>query len=81
MDLGWKLLIPLSLGWLLVLAGIRVARNGELDLLDSAGGDTVLVIAVSFVVLLVGMGFLRAALNNARRERLLAAGLDPREVG
>jgi NADH-quinone oxidoreductase subunit H len=80
MDLGWKLLIPLSLGWLLVLAGIRVARNGELDILDSAGGDTVLVIAVSFVVLLVGMGFLRAALNNARRDRLLAAGLDPREV-
>ncbi len=80
MDLGWKLLIPLSLGWLLVLAGIRVARNGQLDILDTAQGDTVLVIAVAFVVLLLGMSLLRAAITNARRERLIAAGVDPREV-
>ena len=30
MDLGWKLLIPLSLGWLLLIAAIRVAdEEGE----------------------------------------------------
>ncbi len=80
MDLGWKLLIPLSLAWLLVLAGIRVARNDGLNILDSAQADTILVIVASFAILLVGMGLLRAAINNARRERLLAAGLDPREV-
>ena len=27
MDLGWKVLIPLSLGWLLLLAAINVARD------------------------------------------------------
>jgi NADH-quinone oxidoreductase subunit H len=80
MDLGWKFLIPLSLGWLLVLAGIRVARNGDLGILDTAQADTILVIAVAFAILLVGMSVLRGAMNNARRERLLAAGLDPGEV-
>ncbi len=80
MDLGWKLLIPLSLGWLLVLAGIRVARSGDLGVLDTAQADTVLVIVVAFGILLLGMGLLRGAINNARRERLLAAGLDPSEV-
>jgi NADH-quinone oxidoreductase subunit H len=80
MDLGWKFLIPLSLGWLLVLAGIRVARGGDLAVLDTAQADTVLVIVVAFGILLLGMGLLRGAINNARRERLLAAGLDPSEV-
>ncbi|MFW2384146.1 MAG: NADH-quinone oxidoreductase subunit NuoH [Acidimicrobiales bacterium] len=80
MELGWKFLIPLSLGWLLVLAGIRVARSGDLDILDTAQADTILVIAVAFGILLLGMALLRGAMNNARRERLLAAGLDPREV-
>ena len=27
MDLGWKVLIPLSLGWLLLLAAIDVGRR------------------------------------------------------
>jgi NADH-quinone oxidoreductase subunit H len=80
MDLGWKFLIPLSLGWLLVLAGIRVARNGDLDILDTAQADTILVIVVAFGILVLGMAVLRGALNNARRERLVAAGLDPSEV-
>ena len=29
MDLGWKLLIPVSLAWLLILAAIRIARDGN----------------------------------------------------
>jgi NADH-quinone oxidoreductase subunit H len=29
MDLGWKVLIPLSLGWLLVVAAIRAAPNSN----------------------------------------------------
>ena len=28
MDLGWKVLIPLSLGWLLIVAGILVSSRG-----------------------------------------------------
>ena len=80
MELGWKLLIPLSLGWLLVLAGIRVARNGQLGILDTPQADTVLVILVSFAILLLGSAFIRSAMNNSRRERLIAAGFDPEEV-
>ncbi len=80
MGLGWKLLIPLSLGWLLVLAGIRVARNGDLGIADSAFGDTLIVIGVAFAILLIGMYVLRSAMINARRDRLIAAGFDPREV-
>jgi len=33
MDLGWKVLIPISLGWLLVLSGIQLWRNDKLDVL------------------------------------------------
>ena len=29
MDLGWKVLIPLALGWLLLLAGIHIARDED----------------------------------------------------
>ena len=31
MDLGWKVLIPLALGWFLILAGVRVAADDGLD--------------------------------------------------
>ena len=32
MDLGWKVLIPLSLGWLLLLAAINIARDEDWNL-------------------------------------------------
>ena len=31
MDLGWKVMIPLALGWMLVVAAIRVASDRELE--------------------------------------------------
>ncbi|MGK2928234.1 MAG: NADH-quinone oxidoreductase subunit H, partial [Acidimicrobiales bacterium] len=43
MDLGWKVLIPLSLAWLLLLASINVARD--------AGWNLGLTIFVGFVVI------------------------------
>ena len=30
MDLGWKLLIPLSLFWLILLSGLRIGDNERL---------------------------------------------------
>ncbi len=48
MDLGWKALIPLALGWLLVLAGLRLGRNEWSTfefVLAAAGGATVLCAA------------------------------------
>ena len=35
MDLGWKLLIPLSLGWVLLLAAIDIGRD---DGVEPGGG-------------------------------------------
>ncbi len=43
MDLGWKILIPLSLAWLLLLAAINVGRD--------AGWNLGLTIFISFVVI------------------------------
>jgi NADH-quinone oxidoreductase subunit H len=37
MDLGWKLLIPLSLGWMLVVAGLRVSRIWGFAILVACG--------------------------------------------
>ena len=34
MDFGWKLLIPLSLGWFLLLAAIQLGRDRGLELGD-----------------------------------------------
>ena len=75
MDLGWKLLIPLALGWLLILASIRVAQAGLFDLTDSTFTDTVIVLAGGLAIGLVAAGLLAAAVRTARTERLRAHGL------
>jgi NADH-quinone oxidoreductase subunit H len=72
MDLGWKVLIPLSLGWLLLLAAIRIARDGNIGLFDDGDGDVVGIVAISAVVLVLGAMLLTAAINAGRRERAAA---------
>jgi NADH-quinone oxidoreductase subunit H len=64
MDFGWKLLIPVALGWFLVLAALQLAR----DKYDGIG--PVLVTAVIGVAAL-GVSYLlfTAALGVARRTR------------
>jgi NADH-quinone oxidoreductase subunit H len=62
MDLGWKTLIPLSLGWLLLLSAIRVGNDQDWNYL--------VVVAVSLTILLVAAGLLAAALGTARKARL-----------
>lgn len=62
MDLGWKLLIPLSLGWFLVLAIIGVARENS--------WNPFYVIVGVLALLLVGGGLLRSAVGAARAGRL-----------
>src|SRR5690606_27036303 len=68
MDLGWKVLIPLGLGWLLLLGAINVARDEDWNL--------PLVVAISFAVMVAGYGALVAAVRTARRRR----ELDPEGV-
>jgi NADH-quinone oxidoreductase subunit H len=61
MDLGWKVLIPLSLGWLLLLATINIARDEDWNI--------VLVVGVGFVVLVGGYALLTAAMRTAQARR------------
>ena len=75
MDLGWKLLIPLSLGWLLILGGIRVARDGNIGIVDDSIGDTIIVLVLGGMVLAVGASLIMLANRNARSERLRNEGL------
>jgi len=64
MDLGWKLLIPLSLGWFLLLAGMRVVRDEDWDFWQTvlAGFAGVVVLAVCGVLMVL-------ANNVSRRNR------------
>lgn len=57
MDLGWKFLIPLALGWFLLLTAVRVA--------DDVGWNPVLTGAVTVVILAIGGLMLRAAIRAA----------------
>ena len=64
MDLGWKLLIPVALGWFLVLAALEMVRNRW----DGAGPLAITVVA-SLVVLGLAYGLFMIALNVARKRR------------
>ncbi|MET0729058.1 MAG: NADH-quinone oxidoreductase subunit NuoH [Acidimicrobiales bacterium] len=61
MDLGWKAMIPLALGWLLLLATINVARDEDWNLPLVVGG--------AVVALVVGYAVLSAAINASQRRR------------
>ena len=61
MDLGWKLLIPLSLGWLLIIAAIRVSDDEGWQPAAAVTGGVVL-----------GALVLSAAVNVGRQRRELA---------
>jgi NADH-quinone oxidoreductase subunit H len=63
MDLGWKVLIPLSLGWLLILAAINIGRD--------EGWNTAIVIGVGIVVFGVCALLFRAAMNTSAHRRAL----------
>ncbi len=61
MDFGWKLLIPVALGWFLVLAAIQVGRDRE--------WNVVVVIAGCLATLGVAYLLMTTALNVSRRNR------------
>ncbi len=61
MDLGWKVLIPIALGWFLLLAAIRVGRDND--------WDTWAVIAVTLVVLATSYALMVWALRVSQRNR------------
>jgi NADH-quinone oxidoreductase subunit H len=62
MDLGWKVLIPLALGWLLVLASLNIARD--------QGWNALLVAAIAATTGLVAFLLLTGAIRKAQHVRL-----------
>ena len=66
MDLGWKLLIPLGLGWLLLLIALRVASD------EGWGVAGMLATGAAGVgIMIVCYGMLLLAMRVARRNREL----------
>ena len=59
MDLGWKVLIPLSLGWLLFL--------GARELGDSRGWNQAVVVAIALGVYVTAIALLQLALRAGRQ--------------
>jgi NADH-quinone oxidoreductase subunit H len=65
MDLGWKVLIPISLGWFLLLAGLReFSPNGDAI-------DSVRVVLISLAVGAVCIALFARALRVSHRNRQL----------
>jgi NADH-quinone oxidoreductase subunit H len=61
MSIGWKALIPLALGWLLLLGVINIGRDEDWNM--------GLVVGLSLVVLVAAWAALAAAVDVARRRR------------
>ncbi len=63
MDFGWKLLIPISLGWFLLLAALREFSP------EGRAGDSIRVVLISLVVAVVAVGLFTGALRVSARNR------------
>ena len=61
MDFGWKLLIPVSLGWFVLLAALRVGDDND--------WDPWLIVAVSLATFLVAYVLFVAALRVSAKNR------------
>ena len=61
MNFGWKLLIPISLGWFIFLAAIQLGRDRDWNI--------VVVVAASLATMAVSYALFTAALFVARRNR------------
>ena len=61
MDMGWKLLIPASLGWFMLLAAQRLARQNGWNIIFVTGG--------SIAVLVICYLLMQAAFTKSARDR------------
>jgi NADH-quinone oxidoreductase subunit H len=61
MDLGWKLLIPVAFGWLLLITSLKVAQD--------EGWNRVVVVVIALVVAAIGWGVFGLALKVSARNR------------
>ncbi|MBU3688798.1 MAG: NADH-quinone oxidoreductase subunit H [Acidimicrobiales bacterium mtb01] len=61
MDLGWKILIPMSLGWFMLMAALRLGRDQD--------WNQAVVAIVSAAVLIVCAGLISMAMKVSRANR------------
>jgi NADH-quinone oxidoreductase subunit H len=59
MNLGWKALIPLALGWVILLGAINIGRDADWNMAA--------VVGVSFAALVIGYVGLAGAVTVAQR--------------
>ena len=62
--LGWKVLIPLSLGWSLILTGVRVASDQ-----GSSAGQVMATGLAGFVGVSIGAGLLWLSIRSSAAKR------------
>jgi NADH-quinone oxidoreductase subunit H len=73
MDLGWKRLIPVALGWLLLLGAIRIGQDEEwFSSNDVVNAAAIVAVAVA-VAFVCGVGIL-VAMRSSDRRRIEDAG-------
>ncbi len=75
MDLGWKVLIPISLAWLIMIGGLQLVSSGAVSFTDSAWADRLIVIGLWLGLGVLGYILLSSAVRTAREERLAEQGL------
>ncbi len=63
MDLGWKLLIPVAFGWLMLITALKVAQDQD--------WNRVAVVAIALAVAVVAWGVFTVALRASARTREL----------
>lgn len=71
MDLGWKVLIPIALGWFLLLAALR--QFGQADDGSRDVGASIRVTAICVVIGAVAIGLFMIALQVSQKNREAAA--------
>lgn len=67
MDLGWKVLIPVSLGWFLLLAALREFSP------EGTASDSIRVTAISVGVAILAIGLFMLALRVSQKNRQVDA--------
>ena len=67
MDLGWKLRIPASLGWFLLIAALNIGED--------RGWSTFLIVPIGLIVLSLAALLLNGAIKKAKDSSLHAADL------
>ncbi|AOR32711.1 NADH-quinone oxidoreductase subunit H [Streptomyces fodineus] len=79
MKLGWKVLIPVSVTWLMLVATVRALRNEHYDFADIAlyvGGGVLALLLISFVA-----DMFREKARTAEQPAAEQAGFDPMAGG